>query len=186
LSRVVKQTAHFVYLVTSTLQYVFWYLWSLKQIQEQLQIERQRVEEAESRAEQAESRAEQAERRTQSITLHKYLRECHDDSFQAFSVQKNKSLITKETLTNSEGKICFTYLRSWTGFAEQQQEAFYQLSLTEYDSFNSSQVFASLQYLEELERVSEKNLKSFKRVILKNSIVYIIQYLYSQLESKLY
>ncbi len=203
--RAAKQAAHFVYLVTSTLQYVFWYLWPLKQIQEQLQIERQRAEDAEGRAEQAEGRAEQAEgraeqaegraeqaeRRTQPTTLHGYLRGCHDGPFQAFSVQKNKSLTTKGTLTNPEGKICPTYLRPWTGFAEQQQGAFYQLPLTGDDSSGSPRVFASLQYLEELGRdcalrqiASEKDLESFKRVTLENPIAYIIQYLYSQPESR--
>ena len=159
----------------------------LKRIEEQ----RLRAEQAEGRAEQAEGRAELAERLTRPTTLSEYLCGCHDGLYKAFKVQQDKSLTTKGTVTNPEGKICPTYLRPWTDFVEQQHETFCQLALTEEDSRDSPRAFASLQHLEELGRdhalrkiASEKDLEIFERATLENPVAYIFQHLYSRPETR--
>ncbi|MCJ1413000.1 hypothetical protein MMC19_007101 [Ptychographa xylographoides] len=162
----------------------------LQQLQEQLRVEQQRTEQAQQRAEQAQQRAEQAERLTQSSTLSEYLRGYHDGPYRAFSVQRIKSMTTKGTVTNPERKICPTYLRPWTTFTERQQEAFYQLPLTEHGSSNG-RAFAPLQYLEQLGRDqalrrigSEKDLEIFERATVEIPITYIMQHLHSQPDSR--
>lgn len=163
----------------------------IAQLLEQLQVERKLREQAEGRAEQAEGRAEQAEKLTKPTNLIEYLQACHDHLFQAFSVQQNKSLTTKGTVTNPEGKLCPNSMRPWSDFTTKQQETFDQLPWTEQTSSSSPRAFASLQHLEELGQehaqrklASEKDLESFERATLENPVARILHFLCSQPETR--
>ena len=160
----------------------------LRDIQEQLQEERQRAEEerrlrklAEHRAEQERQRAEQAEDRTRRITFEELLESCHHVS-QSMSVQTDKSLSTQGSTTSPKGKCCPTTIRPWEDFPVKRQNAFDEVYTTLHPPNNTSpRLFSPLLHIEELGRTipgrkiaSEEDLKFFQHSVVENFVADVI------------
>jgi hypothetical protein len=107
---------------------------------------RLRLEEAEKRAREAEQhalreqrRAEKAEEQTRRTTLDEYIAATHDLVFVHLTVETDKELTSRGSLTNPRNKLCPTQLRPWTDFLEQQRIVLGHL----YDTFPLPTDFSS-------------------------------------------
>ncbi|RHZ55165.1 uncharacterized protein CDV56_105724 [Aspergillus thermomutatus] len=94
-----------------------------------LRKERERADYERRRADDAKQRAEQAEERNRNTTFAEYLRACHRCLTKPLTVQTNRSLTTKGSITSPVGRVCPTFLRPWDFRAAQQTffDEIYQL-----------------------------------------------------------
>lgn len=101
----------------------------LQQERERAQQERERADYERKRAEDAKQRAEQAEERNRNTTFAEYLRACHRCITKPLTIQTNRSLTTKGSITSPVGRVCPTFLRPWDFRAAQQAlfDEIYQL-----------------------------------------------------------
>ncbi|KAI4193051.1 MAG: hypothetical protein LQ346_004017 [Caloplaca aetnensis] len=96
------------------------------------------------RAEQANQRADKAEATTQPTTLEELLEHCHNELFQQFEIQADKTLTTQGDVTSPIGRIYPRRLRIWTDFPALQQQAFdkyYAPLHPEGSSHNAKRIF---------------------------------------------
>lgn len=132
--------------------------------------EKQRAEKERQRAEKEKQRAETSEEQIRSTTLSEYITACHSLVFSRFTVERDKSLTSKGSITNPRNKLCPASLKPWPNFIEQQRIA----SGVVYDAFPANaRLFESQNFLSGLgDRISlrpvanEKGLEYF----LHNSV----------------
>ncbi|GAB0139112.1 hypothetical protein EsDP_00007327 [Epichloe bromicola] len=110
--------------------------------------EKQRAEEEKQRAEGEKQRAEEekqrAEEETRLTTLFEYIRACHDLVFAKFTVETNKKITSKGSMTNPTGKRCPPRLEPWMDFLEEQRSILGTL----FSNFpERAEVFRSRHYL---------------------------------------
>ncbi|KAH6632803.1 hypothetical protein F5144DRAFT_621488 [Chaetomium tenue] len=90
-----------------------------------------RVEEEKARAEEEKARAEQeksrAEEETRETTLFEYIQACHDLIFANFTVETNKDITSKGSITNPGGRRCPIILGTLFSSFPAQTEAFRSL-----------------------------------------------------------
>lgn len=89
--------------------------------QKLLQIEQARIESEQARLE-LEQTCRELEHQLQPTTLVEYLDGCHKYLFSNISIQANKSLTYKGSITRPGGKRCPSRLVPWNGFLEKQTE----------------------------------------------------------------
>ncbi|EEU36831.1 uncharacterized protein NECHADRAFT_94028 [Fusarium vanettenii 77-13-4] len=139
--------------------------------------------EAERRAEGERQRADNAEKETRPTTLDEYINACHDLVFTKFSVQTNKSLTSKGSITNPRNKFCPTRLEPWVDFLEEQRITFGAVysTLTNANA-NDDRSFESQAFLRGLgARVSrraisnEKDLEHFQHNSVEDPVRSIVQ-----------
>lgn len=80
--------------------------------------EKERAEEEKTRAEEEKTRAEEETRET---TLFEYIEACHDLIFANFTVETNKDITSKGSITNPGGRRCPYRLEPWEDFLEEQR-----------------------------------------------------------------
>ncbi|KAL9012895.1 MAG: hypothetical protein Q9173_002372 [Seirophora scorigena] len=171
---------------------------------EELARERARAEaqraQAEAQGAQAVARAQKAEREKQeealradgmqievrASTLEELLQQCHEQLFQGFAVQTDKTLTTKGGTTDPTGKIHPRYLRQWADFPEIQQNAFDRMYGALYDGKPDDyyRLFLSRANIEGLAKTklpqkagSEMDLRLFQNHCVESIVTNVIQQL---------
>ena len=167
----------------------------LRELQAELQKERQRAEDerrrrelaegraqqAEGVAEQAKARAEQAEERTRRTTFEELLESCHS-LLGSVSVETDKSMSTQGSTTSPEGKCCPKMMLPWTDFPRKRQDAFEQLyKILHPPKGPARRLFSPLLHFEELGNTvsgrkiaSEEDLKKFHQATVEDAIANVI------------
>ncbi|KAL8749099.1 MAG: hypothetical protein Q9184_006939 [Pyrenodesmia sp. 2 TL-2023] len=121
---------------------------------------------------------------TTPSTFEKLLQGCHEQLFQSFEVQPDKTLTTKGGTTSPQGKLCPDHLREWTGFAEQQQAAFdrvygalYPAHLEEgYRLFHNRERIQGIRAsLPSQKAASETDLRLFQATSVESVVVHVIE-----------
>ncbi|KAI4086487.1 MAG: hypothetical protein LQ344_007506 [Seirophora lacunosa] len=149
---------------------------------------------------QAEARAQKAEREKQeealradglqievrASTLEELLQQCHEQLFQGFAVQTDKTLTTKGGTTDPTGKIHPRYLRQWADFPEEQQNAFDRMYGALYNGKPDDyyRLFLSRANIEGLAKTklpqkagSEMDLRLFQNHCVESIVTNVIQQL---------
>ncbi|KAK2051460.1 hypothetical protein LY76DRAFT_599321 [Colletotrichum caudatum] len=110
----------------------------LQQAKEQVKVaererqqERLRAEAAERERLQERQRADEAEQQTQPTSLDEYIDACHSLVYTRFTVETDRRLTSKGSITNPRNKWCPTNLQPWPDFLQQQSIVFGIL----YDTF---------------------------------------------------
>jgi len=141
----------------------------------------QRAGQAERRAGQAEERAAQEQARNQPTTFSEYLEACHLYLSKPLTIQTDRSLTTKGSITNPQGKKCPTYLRPWDEFPDVQQPLFDDVYKLLHPPTNAPRLFSSKIALEDLGRrlcrrplASESDLESYERFAVEDHVAEII------------
>ncbi|KAF6789081.1 hypothetical protein CMUS01_16352, partial [Colletotrichum musicola] len=111
---------------------------SIEELTKLLQQAEERAEAAErdrqqerQRAKAEQQRANEAEQQTQPTSLDEYIAACHSLVFAKFTVETDRRLTSKGSITNPRDKWCPTNLRPWSDFLQQQSIVFGTL----YDTF---------------------------------------------------
>lgn len=132
--------------------------------------EKQRAEEAERTGREERQRAERAEEQTRPTTLDEYMAACHYSVFSKLTVETDKKLTSKGSITNPRHKSCPTLLKPWSDFLDQQKAIFGAL----YDTFPAqSRFFESQNFLAGLgNRVSQRSIANEKTLehFMHNSV----------------
>ena len=160
-----------------------------EQERQRAEQERQRAEQERQRAEKADSRAEQAEDQTRRTNLEELLESCHHLS-QSMSVQTDKSLSTQGSTTSPKGKCCPTTLRPWLEFPSIQQEAFDTVyNILHPPDGTSLRLFSPQLHIQELRRTilgrkiaSEGDLRFYHNLAVENFVANIFSVLASNLQ----
>ena len=174
----------------------------LRELQEELQKERQRAEDERrlrelvearaeqekeqlyherQRADQAEGRAKQAEEKTRRTTLEELLESCHN-LLGSMSVQTDRSMSTQGSTTSPKGKCCPTMMRPWKDFPSKRQDAFEQLYKILHPPLDPArQLFSPRLHFEELGNTvsgrkiaSEEDLRKFHQTTVEDAIANVI------------
>ena len=131
--------------------------------------DKQRLEERQ-RADREQRRAETSEEQTRPTTLYEYIAACHNLVFSKFTVERDRSLTSKGSITNPRNKLCPTSLKPWPDFIEQQRIA----SGVMYDSLPAdARLFESRSFLSGLgDRISQRPIANEKGLeyFLHNSV----------------
>ncbi|KIE00682.1 Protein kinase-like domain protein, partial [Metarhizium majus ARSEF 297] len=112
-------------------------------------------------------------------TLKEYIEACHD-VFLQFSVQQNKSLTSKGSITNPSGKTCPTNIVPWTGFLTEQMHHLDELfgSFPLYERlFDSKHWLSRLGGKVSREIANEKMLEKFMHLAIEDPVQSIIKQL---------
>ncbi|RAK74288.1 uncharacterized protein BO72DRAFT_410546 [Aspergillus fijiensis CBS 313.89] len=143
-----------------------------------LQQAREAATKEKERAEQEKERAEKVEKQNQNTTFAEYLHACHDFITVPMTIQTNRSLTTKGSITDPTGRICPTFLRPFD-FRKAQQDVFDEL----YKSFHSPsdlRLFPSRPIIEYTGKqacryplASEADLAQYKKAELENPVMEI-------------
>lgn len=120
-----------------------------KELQALLEQANKHLEEERQRAEDERQRADRVEKRFQSSTFAEYLEACHRFISKPLSIQTDRRLTTKGSITNPTGRLCPTSLETWD-FREAQQLLFDDV----YQLFHPPQtspprVFSAVPFVEE-------------------------------------
>lgn len=122
------------------------------------------------RADREQRRAETSEELTRPTKLHEYIAACHSLVFSKFTVERDKSLTSKGSITNPRNKLCPTSLKPWPNFIEQQRIA----SGVLHDAFPAdARLFESRSFLSGLgDRISQRPIANEKSLeyFLHNSV----------------
>ncbi|XP_044717270.1 metalloprotease-like protein [Hirsutella rhossiliensis] len=92
--------------------------------QQRAEKEQQRAEKEQQRAEKEQQRAEEAEEQTRPTTFDEYIAACHHHVFSQFTVERDRRLTSRGSITNPRNKLCPTSLEPWPRFMEQQGSIF--------------------------------------------------------------
>ncbi|KAK1973590.1 hypothetical protein LZ30DRAFT_641632 [Colletotrichum cereale] len=110
---------------------------SVEELTRLLQQAEKRVEAAErerqqerQRAEAEQQRADEAEQQTQPTSLDEYIAACHSLVYTKFTVETDRRLTSKGSITNPLDKWCPTNLQPWPNFLQQQSIVFGTLYVT--------------------------------------------------------
>lgn len=136
-----------------------------------------RLHQAEKRADEAERgrskekrRADEAEVQTRATNLEVYIAATHDLVFNHLTVETDKELTSRGSLTNPRNKSCPTNLYRWTDFLEQQRTILENL----YNTFPvTDRRFESREFLAGHEqRISKRPILNEKMLeyFLHNSV----------------
>jgi hypothetical protein len=133
------------------------------------------------RAEEADERAKQERKKTRPTTFEEYIRACHTLLSKPLRIQTDKSLSTQGSITSPKNKPCPTLLKPWTDFPVLQQQLFERTY--EYTP-RDTELFSSTQYLTELGQdicdrllASEKDLEAYQRLAVERPTTHIISHL---------
>jgi len=144
----------------------------------------QRAEEEQQSRRHAEQRAEKEQARNQLTTFSEYLEASHLYLSKPLTIQTDRSLTTKGSITNAQGKKCPTYLRPWLDFLNVQQPVFDDVYSLLQPPTNAPRLFSSRIALEDLGRrlcrrplASESDLESYQRFALEDHVADIISHL---------
>lgn len=131
------------------------------------------LQEAERRAKEERQRADNAEKETRPTTLDEYINACHDLVFTKFSVQTDKSLTSKGSITNP------TRLEPWVDFLEEQRITFgavYSTLTNDDRSFESQAFLRGLGARVSRRAISnEKDLEHFQHNSVEDAVRSIVQ-----------
>ncbi|RWA05309.1 hypothetical protein EKO27_g9794, partial [Xylaria grammica] len=140
--------------------------------------EQQRAEREHQRAEKARQRADEAEEHARLTSLDEYIAACHELVFSQFKVKTNKSLTSRDSITNPRDKLCPTSLKPWPDFLQQQSRTFGELYAT---CSPERRVFESRNFLAGLGRrvaqrpiKDEKTLEYFLHIGVEDSVTAIM------------
>lgn len=151
----------------------------LREAEQRTQQERERADRERENAERERQRAEKAEQESRPTTLDEYIHACHGLVFTQFSVQTNKSLTTKGSITNPRNKFCPTRLEPWLDFLEEQRITFGAVcsTLTSDDrSFESRAFLRGLGARVSRRAISnEKDLEHFQHNSVEVPVRSIVQ-----------
>ena len=155
---------------------------NIEQLQELLREERKSRQQAEQRAGQAEQRVLEEQSRNQLTTFEEYLEACHVLLSKPLTIQSDKSLATKGSMTTPQGRICPTYLRPWDDFPQVQQPIFDDIyRLFHHSSEPAPRLFSSRIALEDFGRqlcrrplASEDDLRSYLRYAMEEKVTDVI------------
>lgn len=164
----------------------------LQRLERLLEEERRLRQQAESqaederrRAEDERYRAEAAQRKLQNTTFEEFLKACHDNFHNAFSVQTDERFRTKGSTTNPRDKYYPKSLRAWEDYPEMHLEVFEEV----YGFFHPPdqqplRPFNSVAFCEGLGRdlrlrkiASEADLQSYERTALETMVTHVINQL---------
>ncbi|KAI0165304.1 hypothetical protein GGR52DRAFT_581939 [Hypoxylon sp. FL1284] len=169
----------------------------LHQLQERLLAAEQRAEEERQRAEAAErqqqeerrraegerQRAERAEEQTRQTTLDEYIAATHFSVFTHPTVETDKDLTSKGTITNPRHKLCPTSVRPWPDLLEQQHATLGTL----YDTFPADKRrFEPRSVLHGLgQRISKRRISDEKSLeyFLHTSVEDLVRLIIDQLKA---
>ncbi|KAI3545674.1 hypothetical protein CABS02_09212 [Colletotrichum abscissum] len=131
--------------------------------------ERERQQERE-RADRERKRADTAEQQTQHTSLDEYIAACHSLVFANFTVETDRRLTSRGSITNPRNKLCPTILRPWSDFLHQQSIVFGTL----YDTFPADRrCFETPSFLSGLgSRIAKRKITDEKALeyFLHNSV----------------
>ncbi|KAK1707762.1 LOW QUALITY PROTEIN: uncharacterized protein BDZ83DRAFT_724514 [Colletotrichum acutatum] len=131
--------------------------------------ERERQQERE-RADRERERADTAEQQTQHTSLDEYIAACHSLVFANFTVETDRRLTSRGSITNPRNKLCPTILRPWSDFLHQQSIVFGTL----YDTFPADRrCFETPSFLSGLgSRIAKRKITDEKALeyFLHNSV----------------
>ncbi|KAF6804661.1 hypothetical protein CPLU01_16046, partial [Colletotrichum plurivorum] len=150
---------------------------SIEELTKLLQQAEERAEAAErdrqqerQRAKAEQQRANEAEQQTQPTSLDEYIAACHSLVFAKFTVETDRRLTSKGSITNPRDKWCPTNLRPWSDFLQQQSIVFGTL----YDTFPADKRrFESRSFLSGLgSRIAKRKITDEKALeyFLHNSV----------------
>ncbi|KAI4172203.1 MAG: hypothetical protein LQ346_008644 [Caloplaca aetnensis] len=134
---------------------------------------------------------------TTPSTFEELLQGCHEQLFQSLEVETDRTLTTKGGTTSPQGKLRPDYLRGWTGFAKQQQDAFdcvygalYPPADLEdgYRIFLNQAEISGIRKTQATQKVaSETDLRLFQANAVEGIVAHVIQQLSenSELANKL-
>lgn len=135
-------------------------------------------------------------KRTTPCNFEELLENCHEQLFQSFEVQTDKTLTTKGGTTSPQGKLRPDYLQKWTDFPELQQNAFdrvygalYPAELEEgYRLFHNREKIQGIRENRPPQKTaSEMDLRLFQATSVEGIVVHVLNQLSndSALDSKL-
>ncbi|KAJ0332009.1 hypothetical protein KNSL1_013780, partial [Colletotrichum chrysophilum] len=138
--------------------------------QQRAEAEQQRAEAEQRRAEAEQRRADEAEQQIQPTSLDEYITACHSLVYSKFTVETDRRLTSKGSITNPRHKWCPTNLQPWPDFLQQQRIVFGTL----YDTFPSDRrCFESRSFLSGLGgRIARRKITDEKALeyFLHNSV----------------
>ncbi|KAF5133084.1 Polysialic acid O-acetyltransferase [Metarhizium anisopliae] len=147
--------------------------------QSRLEAEQSRLESKQSRVEAEQSRleAEQFRGEMRNTTLKEYI-EAYHDIFLKFSVQQNKSLTSKGSITDPKGKTCPKNVVPWTGFLTEQRRHLGELLGSfplDERLFSSKHGVSSIGTVVDKPIASEKMLELFMHLAIENPVQIIVE-----------
>ncbi|KAI0397976.1 hypothetical protein F5Y17DRAFT_257027 [Xylariaceae sp. FL0594] len=153
--------------------------------QQRREREQQRAEDAErgrqeekQRAEREQQRAEQSEEHSRPTSLNEYIAACHELVFSQLTVEADKALTSRGSITNPRNKYCPTRLRPWSAFLLEQGTIFGELYATyspEQRAFENRNFLAGLGRRVSLRPIKdEKTLEYFMHVGVEDPVAAIM------------
>lgn len=128
------------------------------------------LQEVQERANAERQRADEAEQQIQPTSLDEYIAACHSLVYARLSVETDRRLTSKGSITNPRNKWCPTNLQPWSDFLEQQRVVFGTL----YDTFPANRRrFESRSFLSGLgSRIAKRKISDEKALeyFLHNSV----------------
>ncbi|KJZ70180.1 hypothetical protein HIM_10440 [Hirsutella minnesotensis 3608] len=157
-----------------------------QQERDRAEREQQRAEEAEhgrqqerDRAEREHRRAEEAEEQTRQTTFDEYVEACHRLVFSRFTVEQDRRLTSRGSITNPRDKLCPTSLQPWPHFLEEQKGVFhilYERLPVDTSLFESRSFLAALgSRVAQRPIADEKTLEYFMHNSVEDPVRHILE-----------
>ncbi|KAM4061387.1 kinase [Hirsutella rhossiliensis] len=145
------------------------------------QQERDRAEKEQQRAEKEQQRAEEAEEQTRPTTFDEYIAACHRHVFSQFTVERDRRLTSRGSITNPRNKLCPTSLEPWPRFLELQGSVFdtlYECLPVDIRVFESQNFLAGLgRRVAQRSIADEKTLEYFMHNSVEDPVRVIMEQL---------
>ncbi|XP_044716019.1 kinase [Hirsutella rhossiliensis] len=149
--------------------------------QQRAEKEQQRAEKEQQRAEKEQQRAEEAEEQTRPTTFDEYIAACHHHVFSQFTVERDRRLTSRGSITNPRNKLCPTSLEPWPRFLELQGSVFntlYECLPVDIRVFESQNFLAGLgRRVAQRPIADEKTLEYFMHNSVEDPVRVIMEQL---------
>ncbi|KXH68190.1 hypothetical protein CSAL01_11474, partial [Colletotrichum salicis] len=143
---------------------------TIEELRGLLQQAEERAKAAEREQQRERQRADEAEQQTQPTSLDEYITACHSLVYAKFTIETDRRLTSKGSITNPRDKLCPTNLHPWSDFLQQQSIVFGTL----YDTFpTDKRCFETPSFLSGLgSRIAKRKITDEKALeyFLHNSV----------------